>query len=661
MDRTNDDAGHRPSQTRTAMSDNIPKVISSMEHMTQQQDTQKQQLINQNRSQSSSTQQSANVTRISSKYIRDFESLFIDIHKEQLREHACNGQLRQSQFRSLYWRLFLRCLPDRYDKWLEVCRDNRRLYEQINVKYMATRDLSDAETELRVSASAPTSPTNHNPTDSPSQLEDDKQNIRPEGVQTTSKISAKTKELEDEQQYLKAASQCDHKNVFRTIERDVVRTFPDMEFFRQTDMQNILENVLYNFASENPHLSYKQGMHELVATLLYVLHTDSQNCLINYQGGYANDDIYAIMDLKYLEHDVYHLFCALMKSIESWYQNDEILKSPSANDVGSAGAYPTSRYKTGGRQQVSSVLSIKLKKISESVVKKYDPELFYHLEALQIEPQIYGIRWMRLLFGREFEFLDLLTVWDATICDIKPMSLTDYIFASMLITIRDELVNGDYTDCLNNLMRHQFKDVQYVIKLALHLREPSKYVRPKMIFTNPLQRKANHTLQAALSYLNQDYNTMKSRYNQARKSLSITQTNAKLGNLRPQSTNLPELKSPITSHIREYEMREMQSQTSSGTQRLSQTNRNTLDSLAAKTLNISTESYDDLHSIVDYCWRLLSEQIDSLQKCLPREKCLSSEDEIFVALAQLKKVRDVLKGSLRLEDEFKSPASGGKS
>lgn len=76
--------------------------------------------------------------------------------------------------------------------------------------------------------------------------------------------------------------------------------------------------------------------------------------------------------------------------------------------------------------------------------------------------------------------------------------------------------------------------------------------------------------------------------------------------------------------------------------------------------NISTESYDDLPSIVDYCWRLLSEQIDSLQRCLPKEKSLHSEDEIFVALAQLKKVRDVLKGSLRLEDELES-ASGGNS
>lgn len=413
-------------------------------------------------------------------------------------------------------------------------------------------------------------------------------------------------DLEEERKFAQASKECDHKNVFRTIERDVIRTFPDMEFFRQTEMQDIMSNILFNFASENPQLSYKQGMHELIATLLYVAHTDSQNCLIHYEGDYANELIATLLDLKYLEHDVYHLFCGLMSSIETWYQNDEILIIPnenqniklrSHNELVNRSSGSTSRSKlTSTRPQYSSVLGLKLKKISENIVRSYDSELFYHLEALQIAPQIYGIRWMRLLFGREFEFLDLLTVWDAIICDQDPMSLVDYVFASMLITIREELVNSDYTNCLNKLMRYQFKDVTYVTKLALYLRDPINYSRPRSSnkFSYPKPNTHNYHVP---------------------------------NNVPPPLRHMSKLGPPSNSES------------------------------PRNAINVSTESYDDLHSIVDYCWRLLSEQIDSLQRCLPKEKGLSSEDEIFVALAQLKKVRDVLKGSLRLEDELEPSGS----
>lgn len=613
-----------------------------------------------------------------SKYVRDFESLFVPIKVDQLRDKARNGNLRHCQFRSLCWRYFLHCLPEKYDQWLESCVKSRQQYEVIRARHSQSKQLEDEQS-------------------SSNQSSNNKQ--LSERGESSARQLAKSKEFEEEQQYIRAANQCDHKNVFRTIERDVVRTFPDMEFFRQSDMQGILENVLFNFASEHPHLSYKQGMHELLATLLYVLHTDSQNCLINYQGGYANETVANLLDLKYLEHDVFHLFCALMKSIETWYQNDEILMVPDIPDkTGNGGVVNRS-----SRQQFSSVLGIKLKMISENIVKNFDSELFNHLEALQIAPQIYGIRWMRLLFGREFEFLDLLTVWDAIICDIVSMSLTDYIFASMLLTIREELVNGDYTDCLNNLMRHQFKDVQYVIQLALHLRDPKNNPRPKPL--QPSSRKhysqttkhnrylpeTSLTNKLSQQYLNTEQqirqvqrpnnrnqyifppstdkftssNFAESTRRSPKTSTSLNVDNRdsrKIFSMTTKNQQQQQQQPLIHRPVKEYEMREMQSSSSSSTQRGHIARNLGFNSGESKnSFNQSTESYDDLHSIVDYCWRLLSEQIDSLQRCLPKEKSLHSEDEIFVALAQLKKVRDVLKGSLRLEDELELPPGGSKS
>lgn len=724
-----------------------------------------------------------------SKYVRDFEALFAPVKAAELRNKALNGNLSDCQFRSLCWSYFLHCLPAEYDHWLAGCKKNRQAYEEIKAKHSSAKNV-DIDSVAPQSGSSVT-PTNLNetPPATTSNYNKQQQDQRTSDNNLASVDKVNNKEIDDEQQYIRASNQCDYKNVFRTIERDVIRTFPDMEFFRRTEMQTILKDVLFNFASENTHLSYKQGMHELLAILLYVVHTDSQNCLINYEGGYANDTIATLLNLKYLEHDVFHLFSALMKSIETWYQNDDPVS-----------VSQDSRSNKSDRQsQIGSFLGVKLNKISENIVKKYDLELFNHLEALQIAPQIYGIRWMRLLFSREFEFFDLLTIWDAIICDEVSMSLTEYIFASMLITIRNELVNGDYTDCLNNLMRHQFKDVQYVIKLALHLREPRKNPRPRMLQSHgskhlnqstsyniystdtSLARKLSQQyisgskqqnlkdLQTSLYSSNnrvahesarQNYSpkmndpsnidsrdsrkifmTSKPHVNDRQRSnyhfnslvsatsssgtRSNSQTNrsasqgvisstnkflpninklvSSIGqNIQDKAINQSTLQSnskvhrsqqrfpPNPSHglsnsahlpqqyhnrssnelillasspIKEYEMREIQSSASSSNpgqaSRFPIGNIRNTDTRSA--LNLSAESYDDLHSIVDYCWRLLSEQIDSLQRCLPKEKSLHSEDEIFVALAQLKKVRDVLKGSLRLEDELDSPTFTGKT
>lgn len=118
-----------------------------------------------------------------------------------------------------------------------------------------------------------------------------------------------------------------------------------------------------------------------------------------------------------------------------------------------------------------SKIGVKLKMITEQILRRYDEKLYIHLRDLKIYPQIYGIRWMRLLFIREFQMQDLLVIWDAIFAD--GFGLCDYIFAAMLVVIRGILLKCDYADCLNHLMRYpSVYDVHYVIHLALHIRDP---------------------------------------------------------------------------------------------------------------------------------------------------------------------------------------------
>jgi hypothetical protein len=47
-------------------------------------------------------------------------------------------------------------------------------------------------------------------------------------------------------------------------------------------------------------------------------------------------------------------------------------------------------------------------------------------------------RWLRVLFCREFQLENALTLWDTIFADSADLGLVDYICASMLCYIRDD-------------------------------------------------------------------------------------------------------------------------------------------------------------------------------------------------------------------------------
>lgn len=154
-----------------------------------------------------------------------------------------------------------------------------------------------------------------------------------------------------------------------------------------------------------------------------------------------------------------------MERIESWYDNSSVQTVKKNEYVN------MEPFSNDNEFNCYSKIGVKLKMITEQILRRYDEKLFNHLRELKILPQIYGIRWMRLLFIREFQMEDLLVIWDAIFAD--DFGLCDYIFAAMLVVIRGILLASDYADCLNHLMRYPLVcDVHYVIHLALHIREP---------------------------------------------------------------------------------------------------------------------------------------------------------------------------------------------
>lgn len=101
---------------------------------------------------------------------------------------------------------------------------------------------------------------------------------------------------------------------------------------------------------------------------------------------------YLVLSRDHVEHDAYSLFNVLMTNMLSWY--DPNLSIPS--HLGTSNGYNQSPNSTLVQPIVAKCARI------HDLLKKVDFELWKRMEELKIEPQIYGVRWLRLLFSREF-------------------------------------------------------------------------------------------------------------------------------------------------------------------------------------------------------------------------------------------------------------------
>ncbi|NXY28880.1 TBCD5 protein, partial [Pomatorhinus ruficollis] len=368
-------------------------------------------------------------------YSKEWEELFVNNnYLATIRLKGINGQLRSSRFRSVCWKLFLDVLPQDRSQWIKTTSDLRTSYNKIKEIHI-TNPRKAGQQDLII----------NNP------LSQD------EG-------SLWNKFFQD-------------KELRAMIEQDVMRTFPEMQYFQQENVRKILTDVLFCYARENEQLLYKQGMHELLAPIVFILHCDHQafsHASEAAQPRQAFEEMKVLLNPEYLEHDAYAMFTRLMKTAEHWFTTFEH-DSQKEKDV-MITPMPFARPQDLGP---SIAIVAKVNQIQDHLLKKHDIELYMHLNRLEIAPQIYGLRWVRLLFGREFPLQDLLVVWDALFADSITLNLVDYIFVAMLLYIRDALISSNYQTCLGLLMHYPpIGDVHSLILRALFLRDPKRNPRP---------------------------------------------------------------------------------------------------------------------------------------------------------------------------------------
>jgi len=339
---------------------------------------------------------------------------------------AFSGTLQHSPLRSLCWRLFLEIIPPGTETsaWGSLIDEQRKKYEQLKEQYYVDPHQEQSE-DLSV----------NNPL---SQVEDSPWH---EYFQN--------KELQSE------------------INQDIIRTYPEKEFFQSQKTRDIMHNILFIAAKKNPTLGYRQGMHELLAPIIYLFH--NQRIPVTEVKDHV---VYKANNELYIEHDSFTVFEKLMDLAEPWF-----LKFDSSGGESS--------------EHRSSPVVAKSNRIQNQLLKAEDPILQAHLTDLQIEPQLYGLRWIRLLFGREFHLDDVLTLWDALFAHGKQLELVEYICLAMLLYVRDQLLQNDYSGCLKRLLNYPpVEDVTLFIDRAIRLMNPSlpkpkvrkdnaKYVEPQ--------------------------------------------------------------------------------------------------------------------------------------------------------------------------------------
>ncbi|XP_054547136.1 TBC1 domain family member 5 isoform X2 [Talpa occidentalis] len=601
-------------------------------------------------------------------YRKEWEELFVNNnYLATIRQKGINGQLRSSRFRSICWKLFLCVLPQDKSQWISRIKELRAWYSNIKEIHITNPRKVVGQQDLMI----------NNP------LSQD------EG-------SLWNKFFQD-------------KELRSMIEQDVRRTFPEMQFFQQENVRKILTDVLFCYARENEQLLYKQGMHELLAPLIFILHCDHQAFLHASESAQPSEEMKALLNPEYLEHDAYAMFSQLMETAEPWFSTFE-----HDGQKGKETLMPPIPFARPQDLGPTIAIVTKVNQIQDHLLKKHDIELYMHLNRLEIAPQIYGLRWVRLLFGREFPLQDLLVVWDALFADGLSLSLVDYIFIAMLLYIRDALISSNYQTCLGLLMHYPIiGDVHSLILKALFLRDPKRNPRPVTYQFHPnldyykargadLMNKSRTNTKGAPLNINKVSNSL---INFGRKLISPAMAPGSAGGpvpggsngssstaVVPTKTSAEAPRHPLQQQ-QQQQQRLMKSESMPVQLNKGQSSKNISSSPSIESLpggreftgsppssatkkdsffsNISRSrshsktmgrkeseeeleaqisflqgQLNDLDAMCKYCAKVMDTHLGNIQGVILQEN-LEKEDQILVSLAGLKQIKDILKGSLR--------------
>jgi TBC1 domain family protein 5 len=140
---------------------------------------------------------------------------------------------------------------------------------------------------------------------------------------------------------------------------------PDNVYFRQPGTQDMMLDILFVWCKMHPSIGYRQGMHELLAPLLWVVERDAVKPTSTKERS-ADPLLSEMHDAAYIEHDSHTLFSTIMETAQSFY-------APADADSATK----------------ETPMLARSSRIFDNYLPKADPELAAHLVKLEIVPQIF--------------------------------------------------------------------------------------------------------------------------------------------------------------------------------------------------------------------------------------------------------------------------------
>jgi len=94
----------------------------------------------------------------------------------------------------------------------------------------------------------------------------------------------------------------------------------------------------------------------------------------------------------------------------------------------------------------------------------HDPEVRCHLQDIGIDPTFYSIRWLTTLLSREFTLPDTIRLWDSMFASTHKENFLRYVCVTMVMMIRDQLLEGDFSICLRLLQSYPPTNVDRMLE-----------------------------------------------------------------------------------------------------------------------------------------------------------------------------------------------------
>ena len=374
------------------------------------------------------------------------EKVLLNSERIQTLKSLCSNAEMEDQFlRPTSWKIFLETLPSTssgniLNEWIETISEQREEYKRKFKKFCKIKKF------------------------------------------TGDPLGGKTSEK-------KSKSETEDEELKHLINLDLSRTYQDIDLFLQSKTKNLLADVLFIWSKENTDISYKQGMNELLAVFYlafypyyFVTRTKpkpNKNDILNYIKDNKSiedhlEDIYVFFnDEDEFKSDLFFIFDNLMKKgIKNLFNQNKLDKNDSNYNIFEL--FPN-RFKDTVDDDVPTLINRRCSILIKEKLRALDPQLFDHFKQIDLSCSIFLQRWLRCLFNREFQYKEVLILWDAIFAyefsnkknQKYHLMYMDFIAIAMILRIRDSLKREDQNQCFTILFKYpHIENIVDLIKLS---------------------------------------------------------------------------------------------------------------------------------------------------------------------------------------------------